>query len=1524
MKNIDNHIEGQRLELSPAKRVFLERLMRGEGRREDPSSLIPKRTEQSPAPLSFAQQRLWFLDQLEPHNPAYTVPIAMRLKGRLNVAALEQSLNEIVRRHEVLRTTFSMVAGQPVQVIAASLNLHVTVVDVREFPEAARETEAGKIIAEEVQRRFDLSQDPLVRVHLLRLEEEVHILLIIMHHIVSDEWSMRIFFQELSILYKALVRGEPWSLPELPIQYADFAVWQRKWLRGDFLDTQRSYWREHVAGMPRVLELPTDRPRPVVQTYRGGHHSLVLSRNATHLLKRLSQQEGATLFMTLLSVFKTLLFHYTGQEDIFVGTPVANRSRTEIEGLIGFFTNTLVLRTDLSGNPTFRELMRRAREVCLGAYTHQDVPFEKLVEELKPERNLNYSPLFQVMFVFQDETAFVPELPGVRVSMMQVDSGTSKFDLTLFMQEEEGGLRATVEYSSDLFDAATIRRMLRHLEVLVEGIVTDPDRRLTELPLLTEVERHRLLVEWNKTQSDYPADVCVHQLFEVQAEQRPDGIAVVFEDQHLTYRELNARANQLAHYLKERGVGPDVPVGIFAGRSLDIVIGLLGILKAGGVYVPLDPCYPKDRLAFQLQDTCVPHLLTQKRLMPELPEHNVNVICLDSHWDIIAQEGIDNTVSGAQPENLIYILYTSGSTGRPKGVAIPHGSIVNLITWQLHQTDLPQGAKTLQYNSFSFDACFMDIFMSWCSGDTLFIVPEPVRQDITGLARFIADHGIERLNLPFIVLEHLATMWDAGEKPPQCMREIISTAEQLHVSQPLRRLFAQLPHCLLFNHYGPSETHVVTAFALTGPPGNWPEFPAIGRPIANTRTYILDISFCPVPVGLPGDLYIGGVSLARGYLDRPELTAERFVPNPFGDESEARIYKTGDVARYSPDGNIEYLGRMDHQVKLRGFRIELGEIEAVLNQHSGVKEAVVLAREGWAQEKRLVAYVVPNQTGALLSSELRGFLKQKLPEYMVPSVFVTLEALPLTSSGKVDRGALPVPGQRRPELEVTFAPPRTSVEEMLRGIWTEVLGLEQVGIRDNFFELGGHSLLAVKLVSRMSLALNREISVRFLFQHPTIADCSEAIENLHQAGESPQAQEYSGVSSLPHGGPSELSLSPFLQIEHRPLLPLFTEGKIPPVDAAALGYFPDSLLRRTDVTRDEIIDRWCDGHPSLKVHIETSLGRIALILLPRFHSELYKDEDDLVRVILEALELAVRTGASTVSLSGLIPSATDYGRSIEAARSKRVDVPMITTGHATTAATVVLAVKKILHEGGRDLARERVGFLGLGSIGQATLRLMLNCLPHPLEITLCDVYSKLDFLERIRRELIDDLGFQGPVRLSQSRLDVPPEFDEASLIVGATNVPDILDIRRVNPGTMMVDDSGPHCFVVRNAIRRLQEQEDILFTEGGVLRSPHPIRQLRYVPRSEEKMMDPAQREALMNFNPFHITGCVLSGLLSSRFEDLPPTVGLVDDQSCNAHYDRLSRLGFQGADLTCESYVLPEKSIHSFRNRFGGVDQDE
>nr|WP_017314620.1 non-ribosomal peptide synthetase [Mastigocladopsis repens] len=1138
---------------------------------------ISRQTNRQSAPLSFAQARLWFLAQLGPDSAAYNVVDAMQLQGNLNISVLQQSLDAIAAHHEVLRTNFIVDDGNPVQVIRELQSVELKVIDLKDCLHE-HTTIVQRLLQQEAQRPFNLSSDLMLRACLLQISPQEHILQLVMHHIATDGWSTSILFEQLTTLYQAFLTGSLNPLPELPIQYADYAVWQRQWLEGEVIENQLKYWKQQLAGATPVLELPTDRPRPLVQTRQGAKQSFVLPKNLSSSLNVLSRQEGVTLFMTLLAAFQTLLYRYSGQQDILVGSPTAGRNREEIEGLIGFFVNTLVLRTDLSGNPSFRELLQRVRSQALSAYANQDLPFEKLVEELQPERSLSYHPLFQVMFVLQNVPRQTLELPGLSICDIEVDNFASQFDLTLSIEETEQGLRGLWEYSTDLFDACTIRRMSGHFQTLLEEVAANPQQHISELPLLTVTERQQLLVEWNDTQADYQQQ-CIHQLFEQQVEKTPNAVAVVFEDVetrhgaslHMTYQQLNTRANQLAHYLKTLGVGPDVLVGICLERSLEMVVGLLGILKAGGAYVPIDPAYPKERLAFILEDTQTPVILTQEKLVNNL-HLGSQVICLDSDWKLIAQHSQENPVCEATVDNLVYVIYTSGSTGKPKGVMVPHRGICNQLHWRQATFKLTEQDKVLQTISLSFDPSVWQIFWTLLFGGQLIMARPGGHQDPAYLVKVMTEQQITVA--AFVPSLIRVLLEEKGIENCTSLRHVTSGGEALGV-ELIERFVERLNlHNVLINCYGPTEASIDTTYWICQR-GTDHTIAPIGRAIANVQVYILDENLQPVPVGQSGELHIGGTGLARGYLNRPELTQEKFIPNPFSHEPGARLYKTGDLARYLSDGNIEFLGRIDYQVKLRGFRIELGEIEATIGEHPAVQQILVMVKEDVPGNKRLVAYVVVHPEQIPPSpSELRDFLQGQLPEYMVPKAFVFLDVMPLNPNGKVDRRALDALDLTLQEPEATFVAPRNKLEQDLTQIWEDILGVQSIGIRNNFFDLGGHSLLAVKLFAQIEKKFGFKLPLATLFSANTIESLAKII--CHQQEKAVGHQVLSTAHKEGHSTTPWSCLVPIQPKGSKP--PFFC---IHPLGGEILCYRPLALHLGQDQPFYGIQPQGLDGMPPL-------------------------------------------------------------------------------------------------------------------------------------------------------------------------------------------------------------------------------------------------------------------------------------------------------------------------------------------------------
>lgn len=1044
-------------------------------------------------PLSFAQQRLWFLCQLLPSSPAYNNPVAARLTGRLDVAALQRALDTIVARHEALRTTVAAVDGRPIQVIAEPRPVELTLLDVTAHPHDQREALARRWLDGEARRPFDLTRDLMMRAGLVRLDPEEHIALLILHHIASDGWSMHVLYRELAALYEAFATGVPSPLVALPIQYADFAIWQRRHLEGQRLESLLAYWRGRLGGPLPLLEVPADYPRPPQPTLLGGRESVDLSPAVREALTALGRRHAATLFMTLLALFSTWLFRYTDEEDLIVGAPSAGRT-PETDSLIGFFANTLALRIDLSGNPRFSELLGRVRHSTLEAYAHQDLPFERLVEELRPTRDRGFQPLVRVMFGFQSARALDFGLPSLVAQPVAVDTGTTKVDLTLWLIERAGGLGGYVEYSRDLFEPASIQRMLEHFGRLVEGVIAAPDTRLADLPFLTDAEHRRIVVEWNATATAYPADHGIPELFQAQVERAPDAVAVTDGPRSLTYRELSTEATSLASVLRERGVAPDVVVGVCLDRSLELIVALLAVLEAGGAYLPLDPSYPEERLRFMCEDARAAVVLTDGRGAGWLPEPGPPVVCVDERGTAPATRTVRSEV-GVTADSLAYVIYTSGSTGVPKGVAVPHRAVARLVK-SADYIVLGPGDAVGQASTCSFDAATFEIWGALLNGARLVIVPKDVSLSPAELGAAIDRERITTLFLSTALFNEIArlapssfaglgTLLFGGEAvEPRWVREVLRHG----------------PPARLLHVYGPTEATTFASWYPVLSVADDAQTIPIGRPIGNTTLYVLDRYLNPLPIGVPGELHVGGPGVARGYIDRPALTAERFIPDPFNAVPGARLYRTGDLVRYRPDGDIEFLGRRDGQVKIRGFRVEPGEVEAVLASAPGVRQACVVAREDEPGQRRLVAYLVMEGPQEAITA-VRSFLRARLPDYMIPGGFVVLDRLPLSPTGKVDRGALPPPTAAA--ALPGYVPAWSALEHQLVHIWEELLGIHPIGVTDDFFELGGHSLLAARMMVEVERACGKRLPLSTLFSGATIERLALALV----ADEGPQPAE---------------------------------------------------------------------------------------------------------------------------------------------------------------------------------------------------------------------------------------------------------------------------------------------------------------------------------------------------------------------------------------------------------------------------------
>jgi surfactin family lipopeptide synthetase A len=1064
-------------------------LKEGGGRPLDVAASVGTAPEpgQAYAPVSFAQQQIWVHAQLVPEIPIYNEPITIRRNGTLDVQVLERVLTEIVRRHEAWRTIFRAVGGEPVQIVQASTPVRLRIADLRGLAPSAREAEGRRLAVEDALPPFDLSQGPLFRTLLVHFSDTEHRLFLTLHHIIFDGYSIyRVLLPELAKLYKAFCEGKPADLPELPTQYPEFARWERAWLpQGDRLALQLAYWRKQLDGNPSVLQLPTDQPRPPAQSFRGAIQPISFSRELRDALKLLSQREGATLFMGMIAVFAVLLSRYSSCEDVSIGTVSSGRKRSELEGLLGYFLNPVVLRNNLSGDPTFRELLRRTREVTLDALSNDDAPFTQVVNEVHPDRSLSFNPLFQALLTLEPPMSESQDGWTIALTQSEVDTGLSKVDLCLELDDRASGLVGRFKYSSDLFESATVLRMTGHLTTLLEGIISNPDQRISRLPMLTESERQQLCVEWNDTGAELPAGTCVHELFIRQAERTPDSVAVVDGNCQLTYRDLQTRSDKLAAFLRAKGVGPEKPVGLYLEPSWEMPAAILAVLKAGGACVPLDPSYPARRHSHVLKETGMKVLLTHKRLRGQIPRNGAEVVYVDDE-DIYAGTA-EPVQPGLRADNLAFVIYTSGSTGKPKGVQITHANLIHSTGARpIYYGASP--ARFLLLSSFAFDSSLAGIFSTLCYGGTLVLTSGSVLSNLTQLAGFAEQHQVSHLLCVPSLYSLLLEQARVGQLAS--LRVAIVAGETCPV-ELVERHYRKLPRAVLYNEYGPTEATVwSTVYRCAA--GKSEKLVPIGRPIPNSRVYVLDPHMNLLPIGVPGELHIAGGGVARGYLKRPEETRERFIPDIFSETAGPRMYKTGDLARYLPGGNLELLGRLDHQVKIRGFRIEPEEIEAVIAEYNGVRQAVVVTRQSDSDQPSLVAFLVPVSFSDFDADSLKRFLATKLPGAMVPSSFVVLERMPLMPNGKVDRAALSVPSQSFSEASPMQA--SGELEAALAEIWSEVLGKRGFGMTENFFDLGGHSLLVAKLLLRIEQQFDKRLSLANVFQAPTIRQLAEMLD----------------------------------------------------------------------------------------------------------------------------------------------------------------------------------------------------------------------------------------------------------------------------------------------------------------------------------------------------------------------------------------------------------------------------------------------
>lgn len=1086
MENISNPLSS----LSDRKRELLKARLSLKTAKPD-FEVINAQELPGPLPLSFAQESIWYSQELDPKNPVNNMSDAnLRLRGNLQISALQTALKTIVERHQILRTNFFSMNGEPRQSVARATGFDLSVVDLSHLPEAEARHETERWLKQESQRFFNLADDFKLRAVLLRLKEDDHLLILTLHRIAGDSSSVGILLHELELLYDAFSRGKPSPLPSLDIQYVDYAVNQRERWDCGLIRRHLDYWKDELAGVTPILEVPIDRPRPKFQTFRGRQKRFNYDPQLLASLRELSNRERTTLFTVLLTGFQTLLHRYSSQDDIVIGVPLGARTNSQIENLIGLFLNVVPLRANFEGDPTFLELLRQSRTKMLAARKHMDYPVERLIKELRIPRHPNRNPLFQVIVQHFNSPPQPEKFGNLMVELPPpTDNQTAKFDLSLILEESPGGLKGNLEYNIDLFDTSTIDRMLGHYQTLLRAIVVNPSEKVSLLPLLTAPEQQQFMAEWDAVRLSPPGAMTVPLLFEQQVETTPGDVAVIFEDQQLTYRELNERVNQLAHYLRRRGLESGTLAAISLERSLEMVIGVLAVLKAGCAYVPLDPEYPQRRLDFMMADTCAPVLLTQERFKNLVtPAPGCQLVCLDSEWEKIGQEPPDNPVHTARPGNLAYVIYTSGSTGQPKGVMITHDSLCAHAHWMQETIPLTAQDRILQKAAFSFDVAVWEMFGPLLHGAQLVMAPPRIHRESAALVETIARKQITLLQT--IPSQLRALLNEPELKQCRRLKHVIVGGEVLPPDL-ITRFYSEL-EAKLYNAYGPTENTIDATWHPCSPSDGELASVPIGRPIPQTRACILDKHLQPVPVGVPGELHLAGRGLARGYWRRAELNAEKFIPNPFQAGRNERLYKTGDLARCLPDGNIEFLGRMDHQVKIRGFRIELEEIEAALRQQPAVRNAVLAVQTKRPGDKQLIAYVVPEEGTTLKTTELRAQLKHILPDHMVPAVFTIMTKLPVTGDGKVDRRALPKPDAHPTREEI--AHPRSDLEHAMVQIWRAVLGLQQIGIEDDFFELGGHSLLAAQILARVKETCGKHVSLRDLFEFPTISGLCSFLE----------------------------------------------------------------------------------------------------------------------------------------------------------------------------------------------------------------------------------------------------------------------------------------------------------------------------------------------------------------------------------------------------------------------------------------------
>jgi amino acid adenylation domain-containing protein len=1526
-------------------------------------------------PLSSSQKEIWLDQLLSPNIPLYNIGGYLHISGAIDIKVFEQSLNQLIQEYDALRIKLQQSSeGFAVQTIKEYVDFHL---DYHEFSE---NHEAMAWMHKQFKQPFKLEGELLFQFALLKIADNCYYSFAKFHHIIVDGYAISLINKRLAAIYNQ----EQADDEVVCHSYIDFVKKDQAYFDSDQYIRHQNYW----------LEKYQDIPEPLIETattFESKSASLELDRQHYNQLIQFAESHNVSTFHLILGALYCYFTKTTGRDDFVIGLPILNRNTAAFKQTVGMFASVSAAWFRFGTDLNFIELIQAISQELKQNYRYQRFPISEINRQLGLQIE-GRKQLFDITLSYEKHD-YEANFNGNPVEALTLGNGYEQTALNISIREYHNhhDVRVDIEYNLGAFTESEIEQFKLRFKALLSNILDGSHLAIRELQIMPDIEKDIILNKFNHTATyDLPVDTTVIDLFEQQVAQTPDKIAVTFADQELTYHQLNCRANQLAHYLQAMGIQPEVLVGLCIGRSHEMLIGLLGILKSGAAYLPLDPNVPAARNAFLLEEAQIQVLVTIQSIIAGWSIDQAHVICLDSLNDTLSEQNIDNPINNLLGENLAYVIYTSGSTGKPKGVMIEHHSLTSHTQAIIEHTELKANDKVLQFAPINFDVSIEEIFPSLLSGSTLVLHPSKLFTSLSDFQQFLDSEQISVTHLPSSYWhEWVLELSKTKAKLPDSLRlvvtgndkvmlELVELWQQCVADQPIR----------LFNAYGPTEATITsTIYEVTANTNGLSSVP-IGRPIANTQTYILDKYMQPTPIGIAGELYIAGTGLARSYLYDPELTEQKFVYNPFSDNS--LLYKTGDIARYLADGNIEYIGRNDNQVKIRGFRIELGEIEAALNQHPEVRETVVLTETDKYNNNQLVAYIVSNwipdripyQTACLAEIEgetvklrtedissggvgleevpmsfcegqhirlylqlpneqqerwlngtvtwarspqagirfnltpteqivleqsmeyllefqgflkalqrivagnLTNYLKEILPKYMMPSRYVLLNALPRTANGNINRKAVVKTSIKKQQ---TPAEVLTPTEQIISAAWSEVLGCDNISIYDNFFKLGGHSLHVMQFVSRISIAMNIENLVKKLFDNPTIAELAKELEGIIEKPKKPEPAKQNSTGSL--------------ILERRSLLSLFAVGKIAPVDAAAISYLPNEFLESNDAqTRDQIIHQGLDNLPLWYSVLETKWGRIALLLIPKFANEVYSN--DLLDNIIDAMEMAGRIGARTVSLTGLIPSATDYGCAIK----DRKDLPTVTTGHATTTATVIMTIKKMLNLTNRDITKERIAFLGLGSIGYNSLRLMLRVLDHPAEIILCD----------INRDVLTtaELNFDGKIRILVAEGNsVPDEIYDASMIIGATNVPDILDINKVKPGTMIVDDSAPHCFMPEIAIERFKNKADILFSEAGVMKSAEPIIEQLHLPRNLEDQISNTQLKYLLKHNPSEITGCIFSSLQTSVFEDIKATTGTIEEQETVKAYENLCSLNFEAADLHCEEYILSEEGIEKFKN---------